>query len=260
MTALMRIAWRTVGAIVTRVCADIDAAHDRLAGLRRSGIDEISYERAHHYLTVVVDHEQRRLVWAAPGRDRPTLGGFFDALGPECCAQSTHVSADAAAWIGHVVTRHCPQAIRCADPFPVVAWATEALEDERRHAWNTARGSLNKRRAGRFITARHADSNTPATRSQEPRGPHREPASQARVGGPDRSEAASRAHLKSPCTCVVFLASGRGTSPEWLGRPARCGGQGAPGHLRLTSSTVGTPATIAGTPRDRRILPTRERQ
>ena len=41
-TELMRIAWRTVGAIITRVWADIDAQHDRLAGLRRIGIDEIS--------------------------------------------------------------------------------------------------------------------------------------------------------------------------------------------------------------------------
>ncbi|HEY5136509.1 MAG TPA: helix-turn-helix domain-containing protein, partial [Candidatus Nanopelagicales bacterium] len=76
VTALMRIAWRTVGAIITRVCADIDAVHDRLGGLRRIGIDEISYKRSHHYLTVVVDHDQRRLVWAAPGRDKATLGAF----------------------------------------------------------------------------------------------------------------------------------------------------------------------------------------
>jgi transposase len=39
---LMRIAWRTVGAIVARVSADIDSRVDRLAGLRRIGIDEIS--------------------------------------------------------------------------------------------------------------------------------------------------------------------------------------------------------------------------
>ena len=42
ITQLMRIAWRTVGAIITRVWADIDAAQDRFAGLRRLGIDEIS--------------------------------------------------------------------------------------------------------------------------------------------------------------------------------------------------------------------------
>ncbi|CAN5408874.1 hypothetical protein BH09ACT12_BH09ACT12_21550 [soil metagenome] len=51
-TELMRIAWRTVGAIITRVWADVEAQHDRLAGLRRIGIDEISYKKGHKYLMV----------------------------------------------------------------------------------------------------------------------------------------------------------------------------------------------------------------
>jgi transposase len=42
VTELMRIAWRTVGAIITRVWSDVEAQHDRFAGLRRIGIDEIS--------------------------------------------------------------------------------------------------------------------------------------------------------------------------------------------------------------------------
>ncbi len=100
---MMRIAWRTVGAIITRVSADIEASVDRLAGLRRIGIDEISYKRGHRYLTVVVDHDARRLIWAAPGRDKATLERFFDLLGPDQCAQITHVSADAADWIASVV-------------------------------------------------------------------------------------------------------------------------------------------------------------
>jgi transposase len=76
---------------------------------------------------------------AAPGRDTATLRRFFDALGVERCAQITHVSVDAADWIADVVTERCPGAIRCADPFHVVAWATEALDAERRRAWNDAR-------------------------------------------------------------------------------------------------------------------------
>jgi transposase len=39
---LLRVAWRSVADIVTRVVADRAAATDRLAGLRRIGIDEIS--------------------------------------------------------------------------------------------------------------------------------------------------------------------------------------------------------------------------
>jgi len=139
VTELMRIAWRTVGAIITRVWDDVETVHDRFAGLRRIGIDEISYKRGHKYLTVVVDHDTGRLVWAAPGRDRDTLNGFFDALGEQRCAQITHVSADGADWIKDVVTDRCPNATQCADPFHVVRWATEALDAVRREAWNSAR-------------------------------------------------------------------------------------------------------------------------
>ena len=150
ITELMRIAWRTVGAILARVWADVEAVHDRFADLRRIGIDEISYKRGHKYLTVVVDHDTGRLVWAAPGRDRATLHRFFDALGPDRCAQITHVSADGADWITAVVAERCANAVRCADPFHVVRWATEALDAVRRDSWNTARKAVGgSRRDGR---------------------------------------------------------------------------------------------------------------
>lgn len=141
VTQLMRIAWRTVGAIIARVWVDIEALGDRLDGLRRIGIDEISYKRGHRYLTVVVDHDSGRLLWAAPGRDRTTLRGFFDLLGAERSAAITHVSADQADWIAEVVTERCPNAVQCADAFHVVKWATEALDEVRREAWNQARRS-----------------------------------------------------------------------------------------------------------------------
>lgn len=45
VSELMRVAWRTVGSIITRVVADARAVHDPFDGLRRIGIDEISYRR-----------------------------------------------------------------------------------------------------------------------------------------------------------------------------------------------------------------------
>ena len=139
VTALMRVAWRTVGSIITRVWVDVDANCDRLAGLRRIGIDEISYKKGHKYLMVVVDHDTRRLVWAAPGRTSATVREFFDLLGEDRCAQITHVSADGADFIDTIVAGTCPNAVRVADPFHVVKWATEALDEVRRGAWNDAR-------------------------------------------------------------------------------------------------------------------------
>ncbi len=141
ITSLMRISWRTAGVIIARVSAEAGAAADRFAGLRRIGIDEISYKRGHKYLVVVVDHDSRRLVWAAPERGRGTVRAFFDALGAQRAAQLTHVSADGAAWISDPVHERAPQAVLCADPFHVVGWATEALDEVRRGVWRDARAA-----------------------------------------------------------------------------------------------------------------------
>src|SRR5690606_22258270 len=93
ITELMRIGWRAVGGIVTRIQAEIDAQVDRLEGLRRIGIDEISYKKGHRYLTIVVDHDTGRLVWAGVGKGTTVIDRFFELLGPQRCALITHVSA-----------------------------------------------------------------------------------------------------------------------------------------------------------------------
>jgi transposase len=140
---LLRVAWRTVGAIVTRVNNDIEERVDRLEGLRRIGIDEISYKRNHHYLIVVVDHDTGHLVWAGPGRNDTALEVFFNELGDQRAALLTHVSADMADWIARVVKKRAPNAVRCADPFHIVAWGIKALDVERRRAWHQAPGRHN---------------------------------------------------------------------------------------------------------------------
>ena len=57
LTVLLRVAWRTVAAVVTRVVADGRATDDLLAGLSRIGIDEIAYRRRHRYLLVTWNHD-----------------------------------------------------------------------------------------------------------------------------------------------------------------------------------------------------------
>ena len=149
ITVLMRIAWRTVGAIIARVWDDTEKVYDQFADLKRIGIDEISYKRGHKYITCVVDHDTGRLVWASPGQDIANLTKFFTELGPERSALITHVSADAAAWIAAVVAKKAPNAIRCADPFHIVKWASDALDGVRRTAWNDARRAARSNEAPR---------------------------------------------------------------------------------------------------------------
>ena len=106
VSELLRIAWRAVGAIITRVWADVEALHDRFAELPRIGIDETI--RGTATLTVVVDHDTGRLVWPAPGRGQGRAGGGSSTPSArERCAGITHGSAGAADWISTVVANQC---------------------------------------------------------------------------------------------------------------------------------------------------------
>ncbi len=153
---LMRVTWRAVGAICERVMAEAGGRVDLLAGLARIGIDEISHRRGRRYLTVVVDHDTGRLVWAAPGRDRKAVERFLDALGAERCARIRLVSADMAAWIAGPVAERCPDAVLCVDPFHVVKLATDALDEIRREVWNQARRAGQGEHARALKSARFA--------------------------------------------------------------------------------------------------------
>lgn len=120
VAVFLRVAWRTIAAIVHRVVADGRDTNDLLAGLCRIGIDEIAYRKGHRYLTCVIDHTTGRLVWAAEGRNKDTLGRFFDELGAGRAAALTHVSCDGAEWIHAVVEERAPAAVICLDPFHIV--------------------------------------------------------------------------------------------------------------------------------------------
>ena len=139
VSELMRIAWRSVGWICRRVMAEQSAKRDLFAGLERLGFDEISVRKGQRYLTVVVDHDTGKLVWAHPGRDRKTVEKFLDALGKERCAQIKLVSCDDADWITLPVAKRCPSALICLDPFHIVKAANDALDEIRREVWNEAR-------------------------------------------------------------------------------------------------------------------------
>ena len=214
---LLRIAWRTVGAIVARVVADGVAARDPLEGLRRIGIDEISYKKGHRYITIVVDHDTGRLVWAAPGRDRKTLKAFFTALGETRCAAVTHVSADAAQWIADEVVAALPDrgplrrcvphrrlGRRCARPGPA------------RH--------LERRPTRRDERARPRPQGRPLRAVEEPREPHRPPAGQARLGRQGQPPAVRAYLLKEQLREVFALKGEQGKQllDCWLGWAQRC--------------------------------------
>lgn len=137
---LLRVAWRTVGAVCARVVrSEIDPA--RLEELYEIGIDEISWRRHHRYITLVSNHRTGKVVWGGEGRGRKTADRFFDELGQERSGKLTAVSMDMAEGYRESVRAegHAPQAEICFDPFHVVAMATRALDEVRREGWRLLR-------------------------------------------------------------------------------------------------------------------------
>ena len=131
VTKLMGIGWPTVGAIVERVVSRrLDPS--RLDDLRRIGIDEFSYRKHHRYITTVVDHDKRRVVWAAPGRSAETLAAFFDELGEERAAQIECATIDMAGGYIKALEEQVPNATVVFDRFHVQRLASEALDEVRR--------------------------------------------------------------------------------------------------------------------------------
>ena len=128
---LLGIAWRSVGAILERVVERRLNTH-RLDGLVFIGIDEFSYRKRHHYLTVIVDHRARRVVWVGEGNSAATLARFFDELGPERTAKIAGITLDMAAGYLKTIRHRAPQAQVVFDRFHVQRLASEAVDAVRR--------------------------------------------------------------------------------------------------------------------------------
>ena len=139
VSEFLRIEWHTVGGICQRVYQDLEAANpSRFDGLVNIGIDETSYKKGHKYMTVVINHDTASVVWCAKGFGKEVLSQFFEHLTEAQRASIRCVSADGAKWIASCVEKYCPNAQRCVDPFHVVSWATQALDQVRRQAWSEA--------------------------------------------------------------------------------------------------------------------------
>ena len=131
VSRVLGISWVTVGSIAERVVARrLDGA--RFAKLRRIGVDEFSYRKRHRYLTVVVDHDSRRVVWAGEGRSSETLGAFFEQLGPGGCARIELVTADLASSWQKALATWVPEARVVFDRFHVERLASDAVDEVRR--------------------------------------------------------------------------------------------------------------------------------
>lgn len=146
----MRISWNTVGPIISRYRQDIDPFPEhRYDNLKRIGIDETSYRKGHKYMTVVVDHDTNSVIWCHDKHGKEVLREFFEQLADEQRSSIECVSADGAKWIAEVMEEYIPNAQRCLDPYHMIEWAQQAIDEVRTDAWQRARSKSKKRGRGR---------------------------------------------------------------------------------------------------------------
>jgi transposase len=115
-----RLNWHTVKAIdkayLRRTLGPAD-----LSDLEQIAMDEFAIQRGHRYATVVIEPNQRRVLWVGRGRKREDVRPFFELLGEEGCRRLQAVAMDMNASYELEVKQHCPQAQIVYDLFHVVA-------------------------------------------------------------------------------------------------------------------------------------------
>ena len=140
VTRLMGITWTTVTEICGRV-VERNLDPKRFDGLTNIGVDEFSYRRRHQYMTVVVDHARRRIIWAGKGRSTEALKAFFEGLTEKQRSTIQHVTMDMFHSYRRAVEECLPRAKIVFDRFHVQMLASDAVDTVRREQLKDLRGT-----------------------------------------------------------------------------------------------------------------------
>jgi len=121
--------WRVIDHYVSEARTRVDMAH-----VHAVGVDETSNRRGHDYITLFVDLEARRLLFATPGKDASTFARFAADL--EAHGSSGHavtdVSMDLSPAFRKGAEEHLPNARVTFDRFHLMKLVNEAVDAVRR--------------------------------------------------------------------------------------------------------------------------------
>jgi len=109
-------------------------ARRKLDNLRAIGVDEIQWQRGHHYLTLVyqIDEGCKRLLWVARERTEDSLRGFFTRLKEETRASIRFVVSDMWRPYLNVIAERIGHAVHVLDRFHIMKKMNEAIDQVRR--------------------------------------------------------------------------------------------------------------------------------
>jgi len=82
----MKIAWETIKDTEVRYIRGL-LRKLKLDGITRIGIDEVSYEKGHKYLTLVTDIDDHRVIYATHGNNGAAIRRFLRWFGLKRCGR-----------------------------------------------------------------------------------------------------------------------------------------------------------------------------
>jgi transposase len=126
--------WRRIAHYVAQARAKQDMSSVRLVG-----IDETSLKRGQDYISVVHDLDEKRLLFATPGRDHDTIEQFAVDLEDHGGQRTAidHACIDMSAAYAKGIGKSLPNAQISYDRYHVVALANKAMDEVRSAEWNT---------------------------------------------------------------------------------------------------------------------------
>lgn len=131
VSRLFGVSWGTVRQAVAQAVS-YGLEHREVTGVISIGIDEISRQRGHRYMTNVYDFTGRRLIWTGVGRDENTLRRFFAWWGKERSEALVAVCCDMWRPYMNVIEESAPNAVIVFDKFHVVRHLMDAVDKVRK--------------------------------------------------------------------------------------------------------------------------------
>lgn len=132
VAGVFRTSWDTVYRSVAWV-VEYGLQNRDLSNVNAIGVDEIQYQKGHHYLTLVyqIDQSCRRLLWIGQDRTAKTFLRFFRMLGRRRTAAIRFVCSDMWRPYLRVIRRKIPDAVHILDRYHIVARLNKAVDEVR---------------------------------------------------------------------------------------------------------------------------------
>jgi transposase len=132
VAVIFHTTWETVYRSVEYAVA-WGLARRTMAGIKAIAIDEVQWQRGHHYLTLVyqIDAGFRRLLWVGLDRTEESLRGFFQTITDEIKNSIRYLCSDMWKPYLNVLAREVSGAIHVLDRFHIMQAMNKAIDEVR---------------------------------------------------------------------------------------------------------------------------------